>query len=70
VHALEAGEHRHLMAVREPLDELLPIHVEDACRGMGTGCQDRQLPALPGAGVDAHSFQHERQQAGGDLLAR
>ena len=31
--------------------------------------QDRQLPALPGAGVDADAFQHDREQPGGDLLA-
>ena len=31
--------------------------------------QDRQLPALPGARVDAHALQHDGQKAGGDLLA-
>ena len=29
-----------------------------------------QLPALPGAGVDPHGLQHDRQQPGGHLLAR
>ena len=33
------------------------------------GGVDRQLPALPRAGVDAHGFERDRQQAGGDLLA-
>ena len=31
--------------------------------------QDRQLPALPGARVDAHAFQHDGEQPGGHLLA-
>ncbi len=31
--------------------------------------QDRELPALPGAGVDAHALQHDGEQPGGDLLA-
>jgi hypothetical protein len=70
MHALETGEDRHLLAVLEALDQFFTVHVENACRGMGAGCQDRQLPALPGSGVDAHTLQHECQQAGGHLLAR
>jgi hypothetical protein len=31
---------------------------------------DRNLPALPGAGLDADRLQRDRQQSGRDLLAR
>ena len=31
--------------------------------------QDRQLPALPGAGIDADAFEHDGEQPGGDLFA-
>ena len=37
---------------------------------MRVGGEDRQLPALPGAGIDPHAFEHDREQPGGDLLAR
>ena len=31
--------------------------------------QNRQLPALPGSCIDAHSLKDNGEQAGGDLLA-
>jgi hypothetical protein len=36
---------------------------------VGIVCADRNLPALPGARLDAELLQRDRQQAGGDLLA-
>ena len=56
VDALEAGDHRDLLALLEALDQLGAVDVEDARRAMRVGGQDRQLPALPGARVDAHAF--------------
>ena len=52
------------------LIELGAVDVEDARRAMRVRGADRQLPALPGAGIDAHGLQRDRQQPGGDLLAR
>ena len=49
VHALEAGDHRDLLALLEALDQLGAVDVEDARRAVRVGGQDRQLPALPGA---------------------
>ena len=69
VHALEAGDHRDLAALLEALDQLAAVDGEDARRAVGVGGHDRQLPALPGAGIDADAFQHDREQAGRDLLA-
>ena len=43
--------------------------LENARRGVHVRGQDRQLPALPGAGIDVDVLQRDRQQAGGDLLA-
>ena len=70
VDALEAGDHRHLLALLEALEQLGAVDVEDARRGMGVGGADRQLPALPGARVDADALQHHRQQPRRHLLAR
>ena len=36
---------------------------------MGVRSQNRNLPALPGAGLDTHALQHDREQAGGHLFA-
>ena len=46
-----------------------PVDVDDARRAVGRIGLDRDLPAQPGAGVDAHLLQRDRQQPGGDLLA-
>ena len=69
VHALEAGDHRDLPAFLETLDQLVAVDAENARRAVRVRGQDRNLPALPGAGVDADVLQRDRQQAGGDLLA-
>jgi 2-polyprenyl-6-hydroxyphenyl methylase/3-demethylubiquinone-9 3-methyltransferase len=70
VDALEAGDHCYLLPLLEALDDLLAVDVEDAGGAVGVGGQDRQLPALPGAGVDPHALQGDRQEPGRDLLAR
>src|SRR5262249_34793348 len=70
VHALEAGDDRDLLALLEPLDQLLAIDIEDAGRAMGVGGHDRQLPALPGPRIDADALEHDREQAGRHLLTR
>ena len=69
VQALEAGDHRDLAALLEAGDQLAAVDGEDARRAVRVGGDDRKLPALPGAGVDADAFQHDREQPGGDLLA-
>ena len=56
VHALEAGDHRDLLALLEALDQLGAVDVLDARRAVRVAGQDRQLPALPGAGVDADAL--------------
>ena len=52
------------------LIDFAAVDALDAGGAVGVGGQDRDLPALPGAGVDAHRLQRDRQQPGGDLLAR
>jgi hypothetical protein len=69
VQALEAGDHRDLAELLETLDQFGAVHLHDAGGGVRIVGQDRQLPALPGARIDAHAFQHDCQQPGGDLLA-
>ncbi len=69
MHALEAGDHRDLLVLLETLDQFVAVDAEDARGGMRVVGQDRQLPALPGARIDAHAFQHDGQQPGGDLFA-
>ena len=66
--ALEAGDHGDLAGLH-PADQLRALDRRDArlaVRGVG---EDRDLPALPGAGLDADLLQRDRQQAGGHLLA-
>ncbi len=69
VDALEARDHRHLVALLEPLEQLLAVDVENARGGMGIRGGDRQLPALPRARVDAHALEHDGEEPGGHLLA-
>ena len=57
------------LALLEALDQLGAVDVEDAGRAVRVGGEDRQLPALPGARVDAHALERDRQQPGGHLLA-
>ena len=66
--ALEAGDHRDL-ALLQARAHLLAGDVVDARRAVRVVGDDRDLPALPGARLDAHRLQHDRQQPGGDLLA-
>ena len=70
VQTLKAGEHGHLFSLLETFDQLRAVDVENAGGGMGVGGEDRKLPALPGAGIDAHALEHDSEQSGGDLLAR
>jgi hypothetical protein len=70
VQALKAGEHGDLVALLEAFDEFGAVDVENAGGGVSVGRQDRQLPALPRAGIDAQSLEHNGQQSGGNLLAR
>ena len=69
IDALEAGDDGDFLALLEALDQLGAVDVEDARRGMRVAGLDRDLPALPGARLDAHALQHDREQAGGDLFA-
>ena len=68
VQALEAGDHRDLAALLEAGDQLAAVDGKDPRRAVGVGGHDRQLPALPGAGVDPDALQHDREQSCGDLL--
>ena len=67
--ALETGDDRHL-ADLEPLDQRRAVDLLDARGAMRIVGLDRDLPALPGARVDADRLQHERQQPRRHLLAR
>ena len=63
VQALEAGDDRDFLALLEAPDQFVAVDVEDARRAMRVRGQDRQLPALPGARVDAEVLQRDREQA-------
>jgi hypothetical protein len=70
VHALEAGHHRHLAPLaKAPLDGGT-VNAGDPGRAVCVGGQDRDLPALPGAGRKAKVMQHDGEEPGCDLLAR
>ena len=69
MHALEAGDDRDLAVVLETLDQLRPIHIQDAGGAMRIVGDDRQLPTLPGSRVDTHAFEHDREQPRSHLLA-
>jgi len=66
--ALESRDHGHL-SLAEALDQEGAVNLGDARRAMGVVGPDRDLPALPGPGMDAYRLQHERQQARRHLLA-
>src|SRR4029079_17487624 len=51
VDALEAGDHRDFVALLETLDQFAPVDLENAGRSVGVAGRDRNLPALPGAGL-------------------
>ena len=63
VHALEAGDDGDLLVLVESLDQFVAVDFEDARRAMRVVGHNRQLPALPGARIDADAFQHDGQQA-------
>ena len=66
--ALEAGDHGDLARLHAA-DQLGALDVGDARLAVRVVGADRDLPALPGARLDADLLQRDRQQAGGDLLA-
>ncbi len=66
--ALKARDHGHFLTFGKAFDDIGPVDGFDPGRAMRLGCQDRDLPALPGAGLNAHVLQRDRQQAGRDLL--
>ena len=67
--ALEAGDHRDLRPRRQAALELVRLDAADARLAVDAVGADRDLPAQPGAGLDAELLQRERQQADGHLLA-
>ena len=69
VDALEAGDDGDFLAIRESVDDLGAVDLENPRRGVRVGGLDRDLPALPGAGLDAHALQRDREQTGRDLFA-
>ncbi len=69
MHALEAGNDRDLLALLEAPDHLVAVDVKNARRAVRVRRQDRQLPALPGAGIDIEVLQGDGEKPGGDLLA-
>ena len=69
VQALEAGDDRDLVVALHAADDLGAVDRFDAGGPVRVGRDDRDLPALPGAGGKAHFLQHHGQEAGGDLLA-
>ena len=66
--ALEAGDDGHL-ALLEALANLIARNAGDARDAVGVTGLDGDLPALPGARLDAHRLQHDGQQPGRHLLA-
>ena len=69
IDALEAGNDGDFLAIGETVDDLRAVDLENPRRGVGVGGLDRDLPALPGAGLDADALQRDREQARGHLFA-
>ena len=69
IDALEAGDHSDLLAFPETIDQFGAVDLENPRRCMGVAGFDRDLPALPGARLNADRLQRNRQQPGGDLFA-
>ena len=65
--ALEPGNDRHL-TLAEPADDFGAVDLGDTGRAMGTVGLQRNLPAEPGARIDAHILQRDRQEPGRHLL--
>ena len=70
MNALEAGDNRNFAGVQNRRIISLPSIDSDARRAMRVIGQDRDLPALPGAGLDADILQHDGEEPCGHLLAR
>ena len=69
IDALKAGDNGNFLAFPEPVDQLGAVDLEDPRGGVGVAGQNRDLPALPGARLNADRLQRDRQQARGDLFA-
>ena len=69
VHALEAGDDGDFPVVGEALGDPGAVDGRDAGRAVGLRGHDRDLPALPGPGLEAHFLQREGEEARGHLLA-
>jgi 2-polyprenyl-6-hydroxyphenyl methylase/3-demethylubiquinone-9 3-methyltransferase len=69
VHALKAGNDCDLTVLLEALDQLGAVHLKDASRAVCVVGQDRQLPALPGARIDAHALENDREKSGSNVFA-
>ncbi len=69
MHPLEAGDDGDLTP-REARHEANTVDLLDTCRTMRLGGQDRNLPALPGPGLEAVLLQRDGEEARGHLLAR
>ena len=71
----EAGSHSDnpeydaIVASGKAILEAAPVDLHDAGGAMRIIGQDRNLPALPRAGIDSNVLQRDRQQPRGDLLA-
>jgi hypothetical protein len=53
----------------KPADQFGAVDFKNTRRAMGVVGPDRDLPALPGAGIDTDILQCHRQKARGHLLA-
>jgi hypothetical protein len=69
IDALEAGYDGDLLALLEAVEQFSAIDVKNSRRGMGIAGLDRDLPALPGAGLNADRLQGNCKESRGDLLA-
>ena len=58
---LETGDDSDL-PLAHAADDLGAFDLHDASGAMGTVGADRNLPALPGAGIDAHRLQRDGEQ--------
>ena len=68
MNALKARDHSHL-AAGEAFVERRGVDALNARRAVGVAGANRDLPALPGAGRNAHLLKHEGEQTGRHLLA-
>ncbi|OWK25321.1 hypothetical protein AJ87_11245 [Rhizobium yanglingense] len=64
---LEAGDDGNL-TLAHALNDIGTVDFKDAGSAMRIVGADRNLPALPGARIDVHGLQRDRQQPAGHLL--